>query len=265
MDPQKRNNQVPEDLGIPGSSKVNDKTTSSILSYPMNSNDKKIIERVSDEFLFTKIMDLLWYNIFHYRTLFESLDGVTTTLVGTGTAVIDGSKLTLTTTTGASDSTGISKTPLYQNLLSFAYPSKMRSNFLIDTVTNHVTYIVVGSVAGGTYYGFKIVGGGSTSILYGVTKDGSTENAVQLLSPVAVNTSYDIEARYIPKVGVIFLVDSLKPSGSVKKVTSVANLPSYAFTTSTKLYDIKITNSTGAARALKLSFFEYIQTIVNAQ
>lgn len=260
-----RENQVSterSDTTTPRSTLVSSSATRSFLPWPLDTGSRKVIERVSDEFMPSKVMDLIWNNVFKYTTFFESVDGVTVTLVGTGTATVDGSKVTLTTTTGASDSVEISKTPLYQNLLSFGFQSRFRTNFLIDTITNHTTYIVVGSVPGGTYYGFKMVGDGTKTILYGVTKDGTTENTVQLISGVTVNTSYDIEARYIPKQGVLFLVNNLTPGGSIIKGRSAVNLPSAAFTTSTNLYDIKITNATGVARALKISFFEYIQTIV---
>lgn len=245
----------------PNDTDVNESKDRNELTWPLDVQTLQILARASDLYLPDRILDLFFNNIFRYLTLFESLDGVTTS----GTAAVDGVKLTLTTGGTSGNSAEASKTPLYQNLLSFGYKSRFRTALQFTSITNHTTYIVAGSLSGGTYYGFKLVGDGSSTKLYGVTKDGSTEQTVLLKSGLSADTTYSLEARYTPKNGVIFYVDTSGMAfGFLNLGTITTHLPSYLLANTDKLYDVKVTTNTNSAKIMKVSYFEYVQFIADS-
>ena len=226
------------------------------LPYPLDPNSRSVLERVTDDFLLDKVFDLTWKKMFHYLTTFESLNttnsGFGTTFVGSGTATADGTQVALATGATSGNSTEINKRPSWYGLATFNQKSNFRSTFVVDSVASQTAYIIVGATGSHDYYGFKITNG----TLYGVTKDGTTENAVSLQSILA-STSYNIEARYVPGSGVSFYVNS------TFKGKSTANLPrpyvSGVGVVNHNLFDIIITTNEAVAKSMRMSFFEYLQ------
>lgn len=214
------------------------------LNLPLDQQSKKIIEKTVDEFLEDKIFDLIWKKTFHWTTFFESLDGFSTS----GTVTVDEDDVLLTTGASDGDSANIIKTPSWQGLITFSQQSYWRTAIEVSSVAAVTKYLIVGGLASGSYYGFKIV----DDSLKGVSYDGSTEKTVDLLT---ISTStYNIEARYLPRNKIIFLVES------AERGVITENLPSPADVANAKLFEFKVTTNENVAKSMQVSFFEYLQS-----
>ena len=214
------------------------------LNLPLDQQSKKIIERTVDEFLKDKVFELIWKHTFHYITFFESFDGFSTS----GTATIDKDDVQLTTGATSGNSANIVKTPAWQGLVTFSQQSYWRTTISVSTVTAVTKYFVVGSLASGSYYGFKIV----DDSLKGVSYDGTTEKTVDLAT-ISTGT-YNLEARYLPSNKIIFLVNAAE-SGVITQ-----NLPLPVVTVNVNFFEFKITTNANAAKTMQFSFFEYLQS-----
>jgi hypothetical protein len=218
--------------------------------------DSSDVVRIIDEHLERKIFDLIWDKIYSFTTYFESAgvagDGFTTSAAGTGSVANSGEEVLLTTGVVSGNTTEIKKTPINQGFLGFNAPSRFRSGFLLSGSATNLTAFIIAGYAD-EYYGFKVAGG----VLYGVTYDNITENAVQLISSVSADLVYNIEAKYIPGESVVFLVNG-KVYGVSRK-----NLPrpylSSGVNSLTYLFEIKITTNTAAAKYIAVSFFDFLQ------
>jgi len=225
------------------------------LSYPLDANSRSVLERVTDDFLLDKVFDLTWKKMFHYLTTFESINttnsGFGVVAVG-GSVTADGTQVTISTGGTSSNSAEVYKRPFNFGPSSFNQKSNFRTAIDLSASTNQTVYIIVGKTGANDYYGFKVVNGN----LYGVTKDGTTENAV-LLQTVTSSTIYNIEARYVPGVKVSFYVDA------IYKGTSTVNLPrpyvSGSVVVNKNLFDILVTTNENAIKTLTVSFFEFLQ------
>ena len=220
------------------------------LNLPLDQISKKIIESTVDEFLEDKIFDLVWKKTFHWITFFESLDGFN---VVANAQSIDKDDVAISTSAVNGNSAYVRKTPGYQGLITFSQKSVMRTTFIIDSVANVTVYLVVGGTSSGEYYGFKVV----NDSLKGVSYDGTTESTVSLQT-ISANTSYNVEARFSPNDKIIFLVNA------TERGVLTTNLPSGisagAEAVNVNLIEFKITTNTTAAKELKFSFFEYLQS-----
>ena len=211
--------------------------------YPPSIDFKQSVNKALDELLPDKIFDSVWKKIFHYLTTFESFDGFTLS----GVPTIDGTGITLTTTGDDENEIQVTKQPAWQGLITFSQQSYFKTAVSLSQVTNQEIYITVGNKDTTHYYGFKII----DANLYGITYDGTTENAVLLQTVTA--TTYNLEARYSPSDKVIFLVES------VEKGVSASNLPSPAETANVQLMDTRIKAKEAEVKVIQLSFFEYLQ------
>jgi len=215
------------------------------LIYPLGSQGKKIIEKTVDEFLEDKVFDLMWKKTIHWTTFFESLDGYATT----GTVNISENDVVLTTGASTDDSASIYKAPSWQGLITFNQKSYWRTTATLNNVDDVTEYLVVGSLASGSYYGFKIV----DDSLMGVSFDGRTEKTTTLAAVRAAHT-YNIEARYTPSDKIVFLVDAVE-SGVITE-----NLPLPNDVPNLTLFTFKIITGSDTAKTLQASFFEYLQS-----
>lgn len=210
--------------------------------YPPNNDFDRAVNEVLDKRLSEKIFDVLWKRLFHYQTFFESLDGF-----GGSNRTLLNDEVTLTTLQTTGSEADIFKSPDQQGLITFSQPSRFKSSFLFDNVYNQTTYITIGDIEGGGQgYGFKIANG----VIYGVTHDGSTENAVTLLTISAaaqVTQRYTIEARYLPSQKVLFLLDDAANSVPITEFgVSVSNLPSPVAAVNENLFRAVVKLTTGA-------------------
>ena len=216
------------------------------LKYPLDPQSKKIIERTVDEFLEDKIFDLMWKNTFHWITLFESLDGFNVTA---DVQNISHSGVSITTSDVEDNVAYLTKQPSIQGLITFSQKSCMRSAFVIGSVADVTSYILVGDTSSESYYGFKIV----DNSLKGVSYDGTTEKTVDLKT-ISASTVYSIEARFSPADKIIFLVNAVE-MGVIQE-----NLPSRLAVVNILPLRFSIQTNTTAAKTLQFSFWEYLQS-----
>ena len=216
--------------------------------YPANNEQERAIEEVLDKVLLDKIYDIVWKRTFHHMSIFESIDEWGQS--GTGTATADHLQLTIQTGATATDNMNVFKQPAIQGLVTFSQRSRFRIGVDFTDIANQTIYMNIGGDMSANAQGYGVKGVDAS--LYGVTNDGSTENAVLLQTITA--TSFTLEARYLPSDKVIFFVD-----GTEKGVSS-ANLPSPALVANTLLYYIKVTADDDNAKTVKTSAIEYFQT-----
>ena len=217
--------------------------TMSQLKKPLDKQSQNIIEQTVDKFLEDKIHKILWKRTFHYSTFFESLDGFGTS----GTVTVDKDDVLLTTGAVSGNVSNIKKQPAWQGLISFSLKSYFRTTVSLGSVANVTEYIIVGSLDGGSYYGFKIV----NATLYGVSYDGTTESTKELKTITASN--YNLEARLLPRNKIVFFVEAAEHG------TLYDNLPLLSSTPNIKLFEFNVTTNEDVAKTMQLSYFEYLQ------
>ncbi len=213
-------------------------------------------EKITDEFLRNKILDIFWKRIFHYFTYFESLDGSFQDLVGAASNISNntGQALEFETDVHTNDYAALLKMPMAQNLLSFDSQSRFRTGIIFSHKTKQEIFIHVGdngmgygSVLG--YYGFKVVDG----ILYGETNNYSSSTTLKLKT-IDTAVRYELEARYYPGERAMFFVDGEE----MGIITATLPLPTIGGI-NRDLFQIEIKTTENATKAMTLSFLEYIQ------
>lgn len=223
------------------------------LTYPLDSESQRIMEKFVDEFLPDKIYDILWKNVFHWSTLFESKTGYSEVFTGAGSVTLDGTDINIATGGSTNDSSDLRKEPTWQGVITFSQRSFMRAGFNISDVTSQEIYIKVGRSAS-QGYGFKITDGN----LYGVTHNGSSESTV-LLQALSAGQAYVVEARYLPGQRVVFFA-STPTTILTEKGSLTTTLPSPANAVNTQLMCLRVKTTTTASRSMDVSHFEYFQT-----
>ena len=216
------------------------------LKYPLDKRSQEIIKRTIENVLEDKIFNDTWKKTFHFMTFFESLDGYNTD----GTVNIGDTQLEILTGALDTNTAGLIKQPTNQGMVTFSQKSYFRTGFLLDSTDAHETYMIIGSLAAGSYYGFKI----DDTTLKGVSYDGTTESEVTLAT-IASGTIYGaIEARYFPNDKIVFFLNA-KEVGVKSN-----NLPSPATVVNTNLFTYKITTNEDVAKQINITMFEYLQS-----
>lgn len=213
------------------------------LKYPPDQETIRAVEFALDRLLPEKIFDIVWDKYFYFSTFFESIDGYGQT----GTVVAGEWGFTLTS--GAGTTAALTKTPEYQNVLNWHKRQRMRTNFLMTSVTSVTAQFVVGNINTDEHYGFKIV----NNQVKGTVADGSTESTIDLVT-ITANSQHAYEARLFPGEKVVFYVD-----GEEKGVLT-ANIP-WGGTSgeNLQLMEAVITDDASTSKDLLASFFDYIQ------
>ena len=224
---------------------VGDQTV--ILKYPVDATTRATIEKTADSFLKDKEFDIAWKKMFHWMTMFESLDGFNRAASADASIRIDGSGLTLATGSSGGSYAEIAKQPLWQGLATFGQKSNFRSAFVLNATDGQVAYIRVG-VSGGQGYGFKIV----ENTLYGFSSDGVIEETA-VLGNVVTGRRYNIEARYTPDDRIVFFTDTTERASVYKHLPSSMQRPNE------QLMSMRITARRSQQRSMQVSFFEYLQ------
>lgn len=219
------------------------------VSYPADYHTKESIRTVLGEQLDSFAFDKNWNNYFYYNTFFESLDGW-----GASGATATYQWTNLTTGAVSGDSASITKSPVYQDVLTYNRLARFRSQFHSE-VTSEELFIGIG--AGGKsatakHYGFLLDG----STLKGVCANGTTQSEVTLLTGITDTIPYQIEARFVPGQKVVFYVKSATDSKLMEKGTLMSNLPSGAIT---DWISVELITRTTSSKQSNISFFEYIQ------
>lgn len=208
---------------------------------------------ISNEFFAEKLLELTWKKTFHYLTLFDSLDGFDQVFSGAGTIAYPGSTdtsyITLTTGATSTNATTLRKTSALNGLPTFSQRSFMRASFVAPATTTQEMYVKVG-LFDGMGYGFKIV----DDKIWGTTHNGTTEaTSTVSLQTITANTSYQLEARYLPDVQVVFFVNATE-RGSISSI-----LPSSTLVANSNLMTFRVETTANAARSLQTSHYEYLQ------
>ena len=228
-----------------------------VLKYPLDGADKAVIDRVIDDVLSEKILDTVWNDFFYYLTLFEDIEnglGLADASVGGSGATYAGMLLKTGATSGNETTIGRDLTA-FAGTVTYDQPSRFRTTFNIQDVSaegtpdNQTIFIGIGlgdSSPSAQCYGFRV----TNTTLYGLTCDGSAETAVQLLTGLAFETEYTIEARLTPSQKVLFYVNEKERGVSTTNIPTdtVAVLPRYSITT-----------NEATAKQIQVSYFEYIQ------
>lgn len=194
-----------------------------------------------------QLFDYEWKKVFHYTSLFESLDGFTVATKGEKSqASVDGSQLLLQTEGKIGSYASIAKQPLWQGVITFSQKSNFRTTFVLTNPSNAEFYAGIGSYMD-QGYGFKIAGGN----LYGYTNDGVREKTVLLQS--AKGDIYTLEARYEPTKRVTFLVNSTEKGVLTENLPSSGEIPNRDF------MFMRLLTTDDASKVIQSSYFEYLQ------
>ena len=204
-----------------------------------------------------ELFDMQWKKLFHWQTLFETLDGFT--VYADVKPMLTGNNLILSTGAFPGSLTEVSKQPTWFGLATFSERSNFRSAFAFPkaSLKGETAYIVAGNLWS-NFYGFKIM----DTALYGVSSNaGMDGEATVLLANNLEDKAYNIEARYLPNNRVDFhwsgSGDMSLPAGAM---TNASRLPSVAVVPSNALMHIWVASREMAAKTLQISFFEYLQT-----
>ncbi len=236
--------------------------TPPVLQYPLDTQSQNSISQSMDTLLPEKVMSAEWKKLFHYFTNFDYIGTGTAfsiTTTGTGSVLAGTGEIVISTGATVSSQAEIARSFQRQGLVTYSQPSFMRTALHIDTNTNQTIYLLAGNQAVANYYGFKVVGG----TLYGVSKDGTTESTVPLLTLSTSPLYYNIEARYYPRTRVDFFVDDPTTTPATKislKASKANNLPSPTLGNNVNLMDFSIINTEGVSKSMRVSFYEYIQS-----
>lgn len=194
-----------------------------------------------------QLFDYQWKKVFHYTSLFDSLDGFTVATQGEKAEVsVDGSQLLLLTGAKAGSFAEVLKQPLWQGVITFSQKSNFRTTFVLTNTANAEFYTGVGSYQN-QGYGFKVANGN----LYGFTNDGRNEKTV-LLQP-AKGDIYTVEARYEPNRKVAFLVNATEKGTISEMLPGAGEVPNRDF------MFIRLMTTNDVPKVLQTSYVEYLQ------
>jgi len=232
------------------------------LVFPLNVNSKQILSKTTDEFIGDKVLNANWDDYFYYMTMFDSIDGFSSS----GQVTIDSGGLILSTTSTINNSANLYKLPNptaivsipTNTLLSWKQPQRIRGNIAMASVSNVTAYITRGVNYGPSYpyFGFKII----NNTLYGVSRDNNTDGEAAIaLMTISTNTVYIVEARYLPGEKILFYVVNNATKELEQKGILTTKLPSISNSNVGGFYEYFISTQNAAVKQMTASFFEYIQ------
>jgi hypothetical protein len=202
------------------------------------------------------LFDLQWKKLFHWLTLFESLDGWAVEGVPPS---LTGSNVIVSTEAKKGSQVGIGKYPAWFGLATFSERSSFRTAFAVPdaSLKNETIYIVVGNLYG-SFYGFKAV----DKTLFGVVSNGGTLNEETVkITDKLTSDPWNIEARYFPNNKVDFhWSGSGDYSAPAATIGNSGRLPLTAKIPNNFLANIRVVSHEDAQKTVQLSFFEYLQT-----
>lgn len=233
------------------------------IAFPINPTSQSV---VNDQ-LENNFINLLWNNIFYYKTVFEAIDGsLLTCNAGSGATCsssgIAGQLVLNTQSASTGQYADIDKRPLYISGLSWQRPSRMRVGFQVSAITGQTIYLIRGSQnVVSPYYGFKVV----NATLYGVFYAGTGSEKLVTLQPIVassvsgtppadITNSYVCEAQYQYGDAIKFVVN-----GNYKGMIRVNTAPIAPTAAISSFYNFHLTTNENVGKSLGISFFEYIQ------
>jgi len=189
------------------------------LNFPLDTVTQKIIRDAVRPIVVDEIYKSLISEVVHYQTFWESLDGwnQTENLGGSGqefTVATSGQGLRLTTGNSSDDAEACEKFFLGNVFFNFERRMKLRTAARWSAITDQQSRILVGG-DGSRSFGFQV----TNATLQGLAHDNTASVTTNLLT-ITANTTFELEARYIPNDKVVFLVDG------VERGTVSTSLPS---------------------------------------
>jgi hypothetical protein len=242
------------------------------LPYPLDSNSQQAIIQSLNPVLVSNIFDIFWKNNLHFSTIFESSAGYSTNVTGSGTVTVDGGGLLLHS--GATNNSVAQMARLPNptgesgniRFFTFQRPQRFRTDIAFSATTHLTAYVVRGEdIVGGNnvYFGFKYISSsGSNGVLYGVVNNGGSETTIALAT-LASNTTYIVEADFLPAQRVDFKIRNNATGILETKGTLTTNLPAKntSLTDGFFAYYLKCTEA--ANKEMYSTFFEYAQNLNN--
>ena len=223
--------------------------------YPLDKGSKSVLSRLLDEILSSKIIDLLWNNLYFYSTWFESVDAYE---IQSGTVAPDGGVgISLLTGAVSGNTAEMIKSPETQNILRWDREQRFRATIFVNSVTSQTVKVCIGEetpAAGAvkTGYGFKVTNGA----LKGISANGTSETEIDLSTTLSTGGSagVDLEARFAPGDKIVFIVNK------IEKGVITTNLPSLDLTPlHDPFFNAWIKTNAAGAKTLYVTYFEYIQ------
>ena len=210
-----------------------------------------------------RMIDIVWNEYFYYLSYFDA--GTGWDVVSQAVVPVSASAMELKTTTVADNESIGYKDPFGQEVLSFDFPSRFRTNFTlaVDTTAANIRYwLGVGAgaiVSNYKRYGFRL----ENSTMYGVVADGTNETKVALFTTESSQGGGAeifprlLEARFYPGNRVDFYASDVGDE-ILKPITSISTtLPSGAM--SDGWLEFRLVTTTTTAKQAYVGFAEYIQ------
>lgn len=224
------------------------------VAFPISPTSSSVL---SDE-IESSFINILWNNVFYYRTIFEAISPVYVSCnAGTGASCPStgiGAGLAVNTEGSTSGNYGdVDVRTANDAGLTWNADARMRLNVSVGANTSQTCYLIHGSQnIVSPYYGFKIVNGN----LYGLFYAGTGSERTVLLQAISANTQYLVEAQYSYANAIKFLVN--KQYAGLLRVSDAPISPSAS---KIGLYNFRITTNTSTppGRGMTIGFFEYIQ------
>lgn len=226
------------------------------ITYPLDKVSQDVVERVTDNFLVDKVMNVQWNDLFYWMTFFDSITGW---FIGGTTAIpVDATYQGIAMAVGATnnETSILHKAPLYQNILSWAMQSRFRTGVKMAQFNAAEFYAVVGSLELAdtqTHIGFKFL----NSSLYGTVANGTAQTTVLLKSGLSNGDAYELEYRFFPKERVVFYMSDPNKSLVHEAGVITTNLP--LPTGSADFLYFRLKTLAAVSKSASFSYVEYIQ------
>lgn len=187
---------------------------------------------------------------FHFFTIFESIDGYTTTAGGTGSVTLSGQYLTIATGTTTNDLTTMARsTSSGLTGRSFSFPLSFMCSLRFASVTNVEAFVGIGNVvldAGGPGNGVSIGFYLESGTLYGLVSKSGTYDTCVMGTP-GIDTDYMVSCVWNPATYTANFILEF-PNGS--RNTGSVTLNSMTLTATAHPVALEIKTKTTAAKTM---------------
>ena len=189
-----------------------------------------------------------------YSTFFDSIDGFSRSTTGTAYITLDYTSLTLGTGSTSNSQASIIKAPMIKvTELTWAKSRRFITAIEVSSGGSFECFMGVGNPPPdptSSAMMFRLIGDGTSVTLYGYTKRDINEATVQLVQNFQRGV---LEALCVPETAVYFFVNGT----NVGTITSV--VPGGTGRAPETLLYIKLTNTSAADTAIKLSEYHFVQ------
>lgn len=219
--------------------------------------DVKRYEAITEDLMANSLMDLFFKHVYHFSTIFDSADALTTATTGAGSSVtVDGSGITLTTDTSANDKAEVYKSH-NKNPASWREPQRFQVSFRLNQVTDQTIYLVRGGDPADNSkpkFGLKIV----NATLFGVCARGSSESTSKV-QDLSANTTYHAQAWLVPGDKAIILLRNTTTNEMEQKTVITTDVPRKDETVTDDFFRFFLRTDANAAKTISIGHFQYAQ------